>query len=243
MADDGRGQPVAVRATAGAAGAGDLIRVVLVDDHAVLRAGLRALINAESDMVVVGEAADGQEAIEQARSLRPDVIVMDIAMPVLNGLEAMQRIVELGLPTRILVLTMHSEEQYLMKVLQSGGAGYLLKASADTELMEAIRTVHRGETFLYPSAAKMLLSEYLGHVRGANEREPRPELTERERDVLRLTVEGFSNQEIADRLYISPKTVDTYRARVMDKLQLRHRSELIQYALRTGLLRATESPL
>jgi DNA-binding NarL/FixJ family response regulator len=234
---------VAIRATAGAAGEGNLIRVVLVDDHAVLRAGLRALINAESDMVVVGEAADGQEAIEQARSLRPDVIVMDIAMPVLNGLEAMQRIVELGLPTRILVLTMHSEEQYLMKVLQSGGAGYLLKASADTELMEAIRTVHRGETFLYPSAAKMLLSEYLGHVRGANEREPRPELTERERDVLRLTVEGFSNQEIADRLYISPKTVDTYRARVMDKLQLRHRSELIQYALRTGLLRATESPL
>lgn len=216
------------------------IRVLLADDHAVLRAGLRALINAEQDMEVVGEAGDGMEAVERTRELQPDVVVMDIAMPRLNGLEATQRIVQSGMETRVLVLTMHSEEQYLLQVLQSGGAGYVLKRSADTELMEAIRTVHRGEAFLYPSATKLLVDDYLGRVRVGQERDSYDELTEREREVLKLTVEGFSNQEIADKLIISPKTVDTYRARVMEKLNLRHRSELIKYALRRGLLRAQE---
>ncbi len=216
------------------------IRVLLADDHAVLRAGLRALINAEPDMEVVGEAGDGIEAVERARELKPDVVVMDVAMPRLNGLEATQRIVESGLPSRVLVLTMHSEEQYLLQVLQSGGAGYLLKRSADTELMEAIRTVHRGEAFLYPSATKLLVEDYLGRVRAGSERDSYDDLTEREREVLKLTVEGFSNQEIADKLIISPKTVDTYRARIMEKLNLHHRSELIKYALKKGLLKAQE---
>ncbi len=216
------------------------IRVLLVDDHAVLRAGLRALINAESDMEVVGEAGNGEEAIARARDLRPDVVVMDIAMPRLNGLEATKKIVELGLPTKVLVLTMHSEEQYLTQVLQSGGMGYVLKRSADTELMEAIRTVYRGEAFLYPSATKLLVEDYLGRVRAGAERDSYDDLTEREREVLKLTVEGFSNQEIADKLIISPKTVDTYRARIMEKLNLHHRSELIKYALKRGLLKAQE---
>lgn len=216
------------------------IRVLLVDDHAVLRAGLRALINAESDMEVVGEAGNGEDAIARARELRPDVVVMDIAMPKLNGLEATKRIVELGLPTKVLVLTMHSEEQYLTQVLQSGGMGYVLKRSADTELMEAIRTVYRGEAFLYPSATRLLVEDYLGKIKGSQERDSLHELTEREREVLKLTVEGFSNQEIADKLIISPKTVDTYRARIMEKLNLHHRSELIRYALKKGLLRAQE---
>jgi two-component system, NarL family, response regulator NreC len=216
------------------------IRVLLVDDHAVLRAGLRALINAESDMEVVGEAGNGEEAIARTRELRPDVVVMDIAMPRLNGLEATKKIVELGLPTKVLVLTMHSEEQYLTQVLQSGGMGYVLKRSADTELMEAIRTVYRGEAFLYPSATRLLVEDYLGKIKGSQERDSFHELTEREREVLKLTVEGFSNQEIADKLIISPKTVDTYRARIMEKLNLHHRSELIRYALKKGLLRAQE---
>jgi two-component system, NarL family, response regulator NreC len=216
------------------------IRVLLVDDHAVLRAGLRALINIESDMEVVGEAGNGEEAIARARELRPDVVVMDIAMPRLNGLEATRRIVDLGLPTKVLVLTMHSEEQYLTQVLQSGGMGYVLKRSADTELMEAIRTVHRGEAFLYPSATRLLVEDYLDKVKGNQERDSYGELTEREREVFKLTVEGFSNQEIADKLIISPKTVDTYRARIMEKLNIHHRSELIRYALKKGLLRAQE---
>ncbi len=214
--------------------------MLLVDDHAVLRAGLRALINAESDMEVVGEAGNGEDAIARARELRPDVVVMDIAMPRLNGLEATKRIVELGLPTKVLVLTMHSEEQDLTQVLQSGGMGYVLKRSADTELMEAIRTVNRGEAFLYPSATRLLVEDYLGKIKGNQERDSYGELTEREREVLKLTVEGFSNQEIADKLIISPKTVDTYRARIMEKLNLHHRSELIRYALKKGLLRAQE---
>jgi len=216
------------------------IRVLLADDHAVLRAGLRALINAEPDMEVVGEAGDGVEAVERTRELQPDVVVMDIAMPRLNGLEATQRIAESGLHAKVLVLTMHSEEQYLLQVLQSGGAGYVLKRSADTELMEAIRTVHRGEAFLYPSATKLLVEDYLGRIRAGQERDSYDELTDREREVLKLTVEGFSNQEIADKLIISPKTVDTYRARIMEKLNLHHRSELIKYALKKGLLRAQE---
>jgi two-component system, NarL family, response regulator NreC len=215
-------------------------RVLLVDDHAVLRAGLRALINAEPDMEVVGEAGNGEDAVTRTRELRPDVVVMDISMPRLNGLEATKRIVELGLQTKVLVLTMHSEEQYLTQVLQSGGMGYVLKRSADTELMEAIRTVNRGEAFLYPSATRLLVEDYLVKIRGSQERDSFAELTEREREVLKLTVEGFSNQEIADKLIISPKTVDTYRARIMEKLNLHHRSELIRYALKKGLLRAQE---
>ena len=214
--------------------------MLLADDHAVLRAGLRALINAEPDMEVVGEAGDGVEAVERTRELQPDVVVMDIAMPRLNGLESTRRIAESGLRVRVLVLTMHPEEEYLLQILQSGGAGYVLKRSADTELMEAIRTVYRGEAYLYPAATKLLVEGYLGRVRGGSERGRRDDLTEREREVLRLTAEGFSNQEIADKLIISPKTVDTYRARLMAKLDLHHRSELVKYALRKGLLRAQE---
>jgi two-component system response regulator NreC len=212
------------------------IRIVLVDDHAVLRAGLRALLNHEPDMEVVGEAANGREAVEVAERLRPDVIVMDLSMPVMGGLDATKQITEKGLPTRVLVLTVHAEHQYLLPVLQAGGAGYVLKQAADTELIQAIRTVHRGEAFLYPTAASMLLQDYRRRV-SANE-DHYDGLSEREREVLQYTAEGFSSQEIADRLFISAKTVDTYRQRIMDKLNIHHRSELIRYALRKGLLTA-----
>jgi len=212
------------------------IRIVVADDHAVLRAGLRALLNAEPDMEVVGEAANGREAVERAEQLRPDVIVMDLSMPLMGGLDATKQIKEKGLPTRVLVLTVHAEQQYLLPVLQAGGAGYVLKQAADTELIQAIRTVHRGEAFLYPAAANLLIEDYRRRVtRGEDEFDG---LSEREREVLKLTAAGFSSQEIADKLIISAKTVDTYRQRIMDKLDIHHRSELIRYALRKGLLTA-----
>ncbi len=212
-------------------------KVLLADDHAVLRAGLRALLAGEPDMEVVGEAEDGEDAVVQARKLRPDVVVMDIAMPRLNGLEAIRRIRDLGLPCKVLVLTMHAEEQYLLQVLRAGGAGYVLKASADTELMEAIRTVHRGEPFLYPSATALLLEDYRDRIAG-DDRDRLDDLSDREREVLALTAAGYTNQEIADKLIISAKTVDTYRSRIMEKLNLHHRSELVKFALRHGMLTA-----
>jgi two-component system response regulator NreC len=214
----------------------DKIRILLADDHAVLRAGLRALLNAEPDMEVVGEAANGREAVERAVELQPDVIVMDISMPGMGGIDATKQIKERGLNTRVLILTVHAEQQYLLPVLQSGGAGYVLKQAADTELIAAIRTVHRGDAFLYPTAASMLLEDYRRRVSATGDQFDG--LSEREREVLKYTAEGFSSQEIADRLIISAKTVDTYRQRIMDKLNIHHRSELIRYALRKGLLTA-----
>ena len=215
---------------------GQKIRILLADDHAVLRAGLRALLNAEPDMEVVGEAANGREAVDRAEELKPDVIVMDLSMPLMGGIDATKQIKEKGLLTRVLVLTVHAEQQYLLPVLQSGGAGYVLKQAADTELIQAIRTVHRGDAFLYPTAASMLLDDDRRRVSATEDQFDG--LSEREREVLKFTAEGFSSQEIADRLVISAKTVDTYRQRIMDKLNIHHRSELIRYALRKGLLTA-----
>jgi len=214
----------------------DPIRIVLADDHAVLRAGLRALLDAEPDMEVVGEAATGEEAIEQAEALRPDVIVMDLSMPGIGGLEATRRIQALDLDTRVLVLTMHAEEEFLLPVLEAGGSGYVRKTHADEDLTQAIRTVARDEVFLYPAATKILLQGYKA-VEAGEERSPLDRLSERERDVLALTAEGYSSSEIGEKLFISPKTVDTYRSRIMEKLGLRHRSELVRFALKTGLLR------
>jgi two-component system response regulator NreC len=209
---------------------------MLADDHAVLRAGLRALLNAEPDLTVVGEAADGAEAVERATQLRPDVIVMDIQMPRMSGLDATRALRARGIPSKVLILTMHAESQYLLPLLEAGGAGYVLKSGADTELIEAIRTVHRGEVFLYPAATKLLVDGYLD--RSARDEDPHDGLTEREREVLKLVAEGYSGTEIGERLVISPKTVDTYRERIMQKLGLRHRYELVRYALRKGMLKA-----
>lgn len=214
----------------------ETIRILLVDDHSVLRAGLRALLEVESDFRVVGEASTGEEAIEKARHMKPDVIVMDISMPGIGGLEATRQIVE-AKAGKVLVLTMHGEEEYLLAVLEAGGSGYVKKTSADQDLTEAIRTVARDEVFLYPNAAKLLLQGY--RVRG-EETEPGPldKLSERERDVMSMTAEGFSSSEIGEKLFISPKTVDTYRSRIMQKLDLHHRSELVRVALNAGLLKA-----
>ncbi|HEX6924977.1 MAG TPA: response regulator transcription factor [Longimicrobiaceae bacterium] len=219
------------------------IRILLADDHAMLRAGLRALLDAESDMEVVGEAGTGEEAVELAERLSPDVVVMDLSMPGIGGLEATRRIAgstaeagEEGAGPRVLVLTMHAEEEHLLPVLEAGGSGYVNKRSADEELIEAIRTVARGDVFLYPEAAKLLLQGFRGKPTG--EEDPLTRLSERELEVLGFTAEGYSAAEIGKKLSISPKTVDTYRSRIMEKLGLHHRSELVRFALRQGLLKA-----
>ncbi len=214
----------------------DLIRLLLVDDHAVLRAGLKALLDAEDDLRVVGEVGTGEEAVDKVKLLKPDVVVMDLSMPGMGGLEATKKIAELALGTKVLVLTVHAEEEYLLPVLEAGGSGYVTKTSADIDLIQAIRTVARDEVFLYPSATRLLLRRYKQAEEDRKE-SPVALLSEREREVLAQTAEGFSSAEIGKRLFISPKTVDTYRSRIMEKLKLNHRSELVRFALRTGLLK------
>jgi two-component system response regulator NreC len=214
----------------------ETVRILLVDDHAVLRAGLRALLDAEPGFQVVGEAGTGEEGVRLAGQTRADVVVMDLSMPGMGGLEAVRQIAALNQGTRVLVLTMHGEEEHLLPVLEAGGSGYVTKRSADEELIEAIHTVARGDVFLYPSGAKLLLRG-LKAKGEPGEDDPIDRLTEREREVLSFTVEGFSSSEIGKKLFISPKTVDTYRSRIMEKLGLRHRSELVRFALRNGLLK------
>ena len=213
----------------------DKIKILLVDDHAMFRAGIRALIEAEQRMKVVGEASSGDEAVDRTRELKPDVVIMDLAMPGSNGLEATRRISALDLHTSVLVLTVHAEEEYLVPVVEAGASGYLTKTSADTDLLEAIRVVARGQVFLPPKAATLLLKRYKAEE--GDEGAGLTDLSMREKEVLALTAEGFSSREIGQKLFISPKTVDTYRSRIMDKLGLSHRSELVRFALRVGLLK------
>ena len=212
------------------------IRVILADDHAVVRAGLRAVLGAASDIDVIGEASGGTEAVHLADTLDPDVVVMDLTMDDMDGTTATREIVAKHLRARVLVLTMHAEEDYLIPVLEAGAAGYLMKNAADRELVDAVRTVARGDMFIRPSAAKIL-------ARGITKKDPLTadrarfeRLTDREQNVLRLTAQGYSAPEIGERLFISPKTVDTYKQRIGDKLGLTHRAEYITFALKLGLL-------
>ena len=211
------------------------LTVLLVDDHAMFRAGIKALLEADGRITVVGEASTGDEAVDRARELRPDVVVMDLSMPGSNGLEATRRIVALGLDTKVLVLTVHAEEEYLVPVVDAGASGYLTKTSADTELLEAIKVVARGLVFLPPKATTLLLKRY--KQAEGEEGAGLHDLSAREQEVMALTAEGFSSREIGKKLFISPKTVDTYRSRIMEKLGLNHRSELVRFALRVGLLK------
>ena len=215
---------------------GDLIRVLLVDDHAVVRAGVKAVLGAAKDVHVVGEAGSGAEALALAERLKPDVIVMDISLGDTDGMAVTRQIVAKGLPSRVLTLTMHAEEDYLVTMLEAGAAGYVLKTAADRDLLDAVRTVARGEVYVRPDAARILAKGYTRKDPLHAERQRFEKLTERERDVLRHTAQGFSAPEIGEKLFISPKTVDTYKQRIQDKLGLSHRHEYVQLALRLGLL-------
>ena len=208
-----------------------MIRIVLADDHQILLDGLKRLIDAKGDMQVVATATDAASAIDATREHRPDVLVLDISMPGGGGLEVARRIREMELPTKIVVLTMYAEDRYVMEAVRLGAAGYVLKRSADSELTEAIRAVAAGEAYLTPTAVRLLLATQQTETGRTDAL-----LSPREREVLRFTARGFSNLEIAERLFVSPKTVDTYRSRIMAKLDLHRRSELVDYALRHGLL-------
>jgi DNA-binding NarL/FixJ family response regulator len=214
------------------------IRILLVDDHTLMRTGVRMVLQAEPDMEVVGEAADGDAGVRMADELRPDVVLMDLSMPGAGGLEATRRVTDAGHGTRVLVLTMHGEEEYLVPVLEAGGSGYVTKQSADTDLVEAVRVVARGDVFLYPSAATVLTRSLRAPRRATPRDDALDLLSPREREVLTLTAEGYSSTEIGDQLHLSHKTVETYRQRLMDKLDLHHRSELVRFALTRGLLQA-----
>lgn len=207
-----------------------MIRVVLADDHQILLAGLKRLIDSKGDMEVVAMATDATSAIEATRVHRPDVLVLDISMPG-GGLEVARRVREMELPTKIVILTMYAEDRYVMEAVRLGAAGYVLKRAADKELIDAIRAVAAGDAYLTPAAVRLLLATQQNE-NGRTE----PALSPREREVLRFTARGFSNLEIAERLFVSPKTVDTYRSRIMAKLDLHRRSELVEYALGHGLL-------
>jgi two-component system, NarL family, response regulator NreC len=216
--------------------AGDMIRVVLADDHAVVRVGLRAVLSAAKDIEIVGEAKTGREAVFMAQSFSPDVVVMDLDMPDLDGTAALKEIVQLAVPTRVLILSMHTEEERLVPLMQLGAAGYLVKSAADVELVDAVRAVAHGDVYVRGSAARLLARNLVKKDPAAEDRERFEHLTQREQDVLRLVAHGFSAPEIGEKLFISPKTVDTYKQRIQEKLGLSHRSDYIQFSLRLGLM-------
>ena len=216
---------------------GDLIRVVLVDDHAVVRAGLKAILAGARDIDVIGEAANGRDAVTLIERLAPDVAVMDVSMPGMDGAEATKQMVANGVRTRILILTMHAEDDYLVPLLSAGAAGFLMKSAADRELLDAVRTVAKGEVYVRPAAAPLLARSLARKDPLQSDRDRFERLTEREREVLRYTAQGHSAPEIGEKLRISPKTVDTYKQRIHEKVGLAHRTEYVKFALRLGLLR------
>jgi two-component system, NarL family, response regulator NreC len=214
----------------------DLIRVVLADDHAIVRSGLKAVLGAARDIDVVGEASNGREAITLADRLRPDVIVMDLSMGEMDGIAATKELTAREGSPRVLVLTMHAEEEYLVPVIEAGAAGYLVKSVADRELVDAVRAVAHGDLYMRPSAAGVLAKRLKKKDEHADERARFAKLTDRERDVLRLVAEGYTAPEIGEKLFISPKTVDTYKQRVNEKMGLTHRADYVKVALKLGLL-------
>jgi DNA-binding NarL/FixJ family response regulator len=210
------------------------IRVLIVDDHAILREGIRALLSLYPDIEVVGEACDGLEAISKTRGLSPDIILMDIAMPGLGGLEATLEIHKQHPNSRVVILTQHDDSEYIFPILKAGAAGYILKKAVGTELVAAIRAVHEGGSFLYPSVATAVIE---GYIHQGQEVEPSYDrLTDREKQVLKLIAEGRSNKEIAEMLSLSVKTVIAHRANLMEKLDIHNRTELVKYAIRKGLI-------
>jgi len=212
------------------------IRILLADDHTVMRRGIRFLLENQPEFSVVAEAADGREAVEQAEATQPDVAVVEIAMPNLSGIEAAQRI-NAALPhVAIVILSMHSDEGYVLRALKAGAKGYLLKDSAEGDLIEAIKVVYQGRTFFSAEITKMLVADYVQEIRSRGAEDSYDLLTSREREILQLLAERKSNKEIAAALYLSPYTVETHRRNLQEKLNLHSLAELILYAVRKGVI-------
>ena len=217
------------------------MRLMLVDDHEIVRAGLRMLLESQADMEIVGECENGRDAIRRALELKPDVILMDVSLPDIPGYDA-TRAIKKELPNVIvLALTMHESDEYFFEMLNAGASGYVPKKAAPTELVNAIRSVHAGGVYLYPSLAKTLVKDYLTRAEQGDDKAAFDGLTERERQVLKLIADGKGNQEVADELVISVKTVERHRANILAKLGLHNRTELVKYAIRKGLIQVEAS--
>jgi DNA-binding NarL/FixJ family response regulator len=208
------------------------IKVLVVDDHAILREGIRALLEAQDDIEVVGEAGDGREGVDKTHQLAPDVVLMDIAMPLMDGLEATRHICKETSKTKVLILTQYDKREYVLSSIKAGASGCVPKRAVASELVSAIRAVNHGDSFLHPSAAKFLIEDYVQMV----EEDPYDRLTSREREVLKLVAEGHTNNEIASIISVTVKTVLAHRASVMKKLGIHNRTELIKYSIRKGLI-------
>lgn len=209
------------------------MRVLLVDDHAIVRTGVRALLQAEEDFDVVGEAASGRDALQEVGRLKPDIVLMDITLPDMNGLEAMAQIKKAAPETKVVILTMHEDEDFFFRAIQIGASGYVVKGAGSDQVLAAIRAVQSGGVYLYPSLAKTLVSSYLPTQASSLVKD----LSARELEVLRLIGDGLGNKQIASRLNISVATAQTYRTRMMEKLELHTVAELIRYAIRKGIIR------
>jgi two-component system response regulator NreC len=212
----------------------DMIRVLIADDHTIVRSGVRLLLESEADIAVVAEAVDGDQALSLVEELLPDVVLMDIAMPGTDGLQATRQIKERWPDINVLVLTMHRQEEYFFELLKAGASGYLLKGAETNDLIQAVRVVSQGEVFLYPSMAQRLVKDYLDRVTGEPSRGS--VLSPREQEILSLLAEGYDTNAIAEKLVISPSTVHTHRSNIMQKLELSTRHELVQYARQHGLI-------
>jgi two-component system, NarL family, response regulator NreC len=213
------------------------LRILLADDHTVVRQGLRKVLEERPDWVVVAEAGNGREAVQKAEEMKPDVAILDVAMPLLNGIEATRQIVKRSPGTRILVLTMHSDEAYVNQILKAGATGYLLKDSADVDLIQAVGAVSQGKSFFSPGVARLMLDDYVRQLADKGITDRYESLSEREREIFQLIAEGKANKEIAAILSISPSTVETHRARIMEKLDLHSAAEIVLYAVRRGVIR------
>jgi two-component system response regulator NreC len=212
------------------------IRILLADDHKLMRSGLRVLLEQQADMTIVGEAADGREAVALAGSLKPDVVVMDIGMPNLNGIEAAHQMTESHPAISVVMLSMHSDESYVLRALKAGAKGYLLKDSAESDLIRAVKAVAESKSFFSPAVSKVLLDDYVRKLKRSGAEDAYDLLTPREREVLQLVAEGKSNKDIANLLNLSVYTVETHRSNIMEKLNLHGIPELILYAVRKGII-------
>lgn len=213
------------------------IRIIIVDDHAVVRAGIRLLLDSQPDMVVVGEAQDGRESLSQVEELKPDIVLMDITMPDMGGIDATQAIKKAHPKVQVLALTMHEDVRYFFQMLRAGASGYVVKGADPSELLRAVRDVAQNKAYLFPTLARSLLDDYLERLEVGEEKDSYAKLTNREREVLKFIGEGYTSREIAVLLTLSINTIDRHRTNIMDKLGMHNKSQLIRFAIRKGLVK------